>query len=241
MSAKSLCVLHPNEIYCPCRGKSRLPRLLDLFCGAGGATKGYQRAGFYVVGVDIAPQPRYCGDEFVRGDAFDFMSWMAPGNWDAIHASPPCQGYSLALKHLAAPKPLLIDAVRARLGELGRPWVIENVEGAPLATAPTFFGQCGFVLCGTAFGLRVERHRLFESTIPMASSECHHTRHAMNPHNVAGRKRMYAEFGRGDPEKIWAKEMGVEWMNRHEVREAIPPVYTEHIGRELIRVIRAAA
>lgn len=217
------------------------PRLLDLFCGAGGATKGYQRAGFYVVGVDIKPQPRYCGDEFIQRDAMEFMDsfWDNAPDWrvQAVHASPPCQAYSRALKHLADPKPQLVDAVRAIFGAMCIPWVIENVDGAPIPKARTLWGATGFVLCGTAFGLRVERHRLFESNIAIASSECHHTRHALNPHNVAGRKRIYAEFGRGDPEKIWAKEMGVEWMNRHEARESIPPAYTQWIGGKLMRAI----
>lgn len=221
------------------------PRLLDLFCGAGGASKGYQRAGFYVVGVDIKPQPRYCGDEFVQADAMVLLAQALAGygaewiqGFDAIHASPPCQSYSRSFKHLATPQPLLIEAVRERLVASGVPWVIENVEGAPIPKAADLFGRTGFVLCGTAFGLRIERHRLFESNVLMASSECHHQRHAMNPHNVAGRKRIYEEFGRGDPEKLWAREMGVEWMNRHETREAIPPVYTEWIGRELLWAIR---
>lgn len=216
------------------------PRLLDLFCGAGGAAKGYQRAGFHVTGVDIAPQPNYCGDDFIQGDAMR----VTPGTeyrYHAIHASPPCQSYSRAFKHMAEPQPMLVDAVREWFKLLVIPWVIENVPGAPIADAPTLFGDHGFTLCGTAFGLRVERHRLFESSVPMASSECRHTRHALNPHNVAGRKRIYGEFGRGDPEKIWAREMGVEWMNRHEAREAIPPAYTEWIGRELLRVLERAA
>jgi len=214
------------------------PRLLDLFCGAGGATKGYQRAGFDVTGVDIAPQPRYCGDAFVQADA---MTYPLEG-FQAIHASPPCQSYSRALKHLATPQPMLLDAVRERLGEWDAgPWIIENVAGAGIPTAPELFGRYGMMLCGTAFGLRIERHRFFESNVLLFGSECHHTRHAMNPHNVAGRKRMYAEFGRGDPEKIWAREMGVEWMNRHEVREAIPPIYTEHIGKAIMNFARLAA
>lgn len=213
------------------------PRLLDLFCGAGGATKGYQRAGFYVVGVDIKPQPRYCGDEFICADAMRKLLY----GYDAIHASPPCQGYSRALKHMASPQPMLIDAVRERLIETDVPWIIENVTGAPIPNAPDLFGRKGFILCGTAFGMRIERHRLFESNVPMASSECHHMRHAMNPHNEAGRERMYQEFGRGDPEKIWAREMGVGWMNRHEARESIPPAYTEWIGRELLNMLERAA
>ncbi len=205
------------------------PRLLDLFCGAGGAAMGYHRAGFEVTGVDVNPQPRY-PFAFVQADA---MAYPLDG-FDAIHASPPCQSYSRSFKHLATPQPMLLEAIRERLVATGVPWVIENVVGAPIPSAPELFGRSGFMLCGTAFGLRVERHRLFESNVPMASSECHHKQHAMNPHNVAGRRRIYTEHGRGDPELLWRKEMGVEWMNRHETREAIPPAYTEWIGRELL-------
>jgi DNA (cytosine-5)-methyltransferase 1 len=211
------------------------PRLLDLFCGAGGAAVGYHRAGFDVVGVDIKPQPRY-PFEFHQADA---MTYPLEG-FDAIHASPPCQAYSLAFRHMANPQPMLIDAIRERLEGAGVPWIIENVVGAPLPDAPTLFGSEGCLLCGTSFGLRVQRHRLFETSFPVAAPDCHHTRHALNPHRAEGRERIYAEFGRGDPEKLWAKDMGVQWMSRHEAREAIPPAYTEWIGRQLMECIDRA-
>lgn len=207
------------------------PKLLDLFCGAGGAAMGYHRAGFEVVGVDIKPQPRY-PFEFHQADAMTFPL----DGFDAIHASPPCQAYSLALRHLAAPQPMLVDAMRDRL-QRGAPWVIENVPGAPLVTASDLFGAHGVMLCGTAFGLRVYRHRLFEASFAIPSLGCCHRRHAMNPHRVEGRERMYAEFGRQDPEKVWRDEMGVSWMSRHETREAIPPAYTEYIGKQLLRAL----
>jgi DNA (cytosine-5)-methyltransferase 1 len=214
------------------------PRLLDLFCGAGGCTKGYQQAGFHVTGVDINPQPRYCGDEFIQDDALKYLAACpAVLMYDAIHASPPCQDYSRALRHMAAPQPRLIDPVRDLLEAKGLPWVIENVPGAPIPTQSTLDGRHGVELCGTQFGLRVGRHRLFETSLPMdapaARCRCPETL-VMNPHNQAGRDRIYAEFGKQNPNPIWNAAMGVPWMNKHEGREAIPPAYTEFIGHQLM-------
>lgn len=229
-------------------GLARKPRLLDLFCGAGGAATGYHRAGFDVVGVDIVPQPRY-PFEFVQMDAlrcFQFTDWLPDPSrpFDAIHASPPCQDYSRALRHMAAPQPRLIDPVRASLEESGLPWVIENVPGAPLPTQSTLDGRHGVELCGTQFGLRVGRHRLFEANVPLdapaAPCRCSGI-YVMNPHNQAGRDRIYAEFGRNNVDKIWNRAMGVPWMNKHEGREAIPPAFTEFIGRQLLQHIEARA
>jgi DNA (cytosine-5)-methyltransferase 1 len=212
------------------------PRLLDLFCGAGGAGMGYSRAGFDVVGVDLSPQPRY-PFEFHQADA---MAFPLDG-FDVIHASPPCQAYSKAMKHLAAPTPMLLEATRERLENAGVPWVIENVVGAPIPESSDLFGDHGLMLCGSAFGLRVWRHRLFLTSAPMVGPGCRHKGWAMNPHSVAGRLRIYAEFGRRDPEILWRNEMGVEWMERYEAREAIPPAYTEWIGTQLLDVQQRAA
>jgi DNA (cytosine-5)-methyltransferase 1 len=137
---------------------------------------------------------------------------------------------------------MLIDAVRARLERIGLPWVIENVPGAPLPEQSDLFGAHGVVLCGSMFGLRVHRHRLFEASFPLATPRpCGHRGLAMNPHNQAGRDRIYEEFGRGDPERVWRRDMGVEWMGKYEAREAIPPSYTEWIGRELLAHIQGEA
>ena len=134
------------------------PRLLDLFCGAGGAAMGYYRAGFEVVGVDIKPQPHY-PFEFIQADALTFPL----DGFNAIHASPPCQGYSLGVRNVnAKATPQLIDAVRTRLLRQDRPWVIENVKGARHAMRTTPDGY--FVLCGLMFADDVPvRHRLFET------------------------------------------------------------------------------
>jgi DNA (cytosine-5)-methyltransferase 1 len=212
------------------------PRLLDLFCCAGGAAVGYDRAGFEVVGVDIRPQPRY-PFEFIQADAMEYPL----DGFDVIHASPPCQGSSRALKHLAAPKPMLIEGVRGRLEAAGVPWVIENVEGAPIPRGSDLFGAHGMMLCGTSFGLRVWRHRLFLSSVPLTAPECKHDGPAINPHNRAARQRIYAEFGRTNPEKVWQREMGVEWMTQDEAAECVPPVFTEFIGKQLIEHIQQRA
>lgn len=227
------------------------PRLLDLFCGAGGAAKGYQRAGFYVVGVDIKPQPRYCGDEFIEADA---MTYPLDG-FDAIHASPPCQAYC-ALKTMANARehPELIAPTRERLQAQSAPWVMENVFGAPLINP--------LKLCGSQFGLRatngygLQRHRYFEASFewPLLMLPCAHEPKTVGVYgakarDIAKEKRHYAQpkATRGEPVGVvLAKEvahaaMGVDWMNMDELSEAIPPAYTEWIGRELLRVLAVGA
>jgi DNA (cytosine-5)-methyltransferase 1 len=209
-------------------------RLLDLFCGAGGAGMGYHRAGFEVVGVDHRQQPRY-PFKFIEADAMTFPL----DGFDAIHASPPCQDYSLALRHLSGKQPRLIDGVRGRLSRSGKPWVIENVPGSPLSKFSDMFGSHGVVLCGSMFGLRVRRHRLFETSFPIRKPRgCDHSTPALNHYNRAGRERIYAEFGRQDPDPIWNAAMGCSWMNKVEGRNAIPPAYTEFIGRQLMKDCR---
>ena len=213
------------------------PRLLDTFCGAGGATKGYQRAGFYVVGVDIKPQPHYCGDEFYQADALEFLRrWMDEGGiWvDAIHASPPCQAYIRSGNVDKDKHPRLIEPVRELLEETGRPWVIENVPGAPM------FPDA--VLCGSMFGLRVRRHRWFETSMHRAifpPASCDHSGPITgvygNPHGAGG---AYRGMLPGDLEN-WSREMGIDWMDVTEIRQAIPPAYTEFIGRQLLDYLHA--
>jgi DNA (cytosine-5)-methyltransferase 1 len=208
------------------------PRLLDLFCGAGGAGMGYHRAGFDVVGVDLEPQPRY-PFEFHQADAMTFPL----DGYDAIHASPPCQDYSRAMRHLAAGYPRLIDPIRDRLQAPGIPWVIENVPGAPLPVQTDLWGAHGVELCGTMFGLRIWRHRLFETSVAVVAPRgCDHTIQPLNPHRATTRRKLYAELGttRTGLERMWREEMGVGWMNVPEGREAIPPAYTEYIGAELL-------
>jgi DNA (cytosine-5)-methyltransferase 1 len=212
------------------------PRLLDLFCGAGGAAKGYQRDGFYVVGVDIKPQPRYCGDEFVQADALTYPL----GGFDAIHASPPCQRYSvMRVLPQARKHPDLIAPIRGRLVGADVPWVIENVPGAPLRNPVT--------LCGSMFGLRssptryLRRHRLFEiNPAPLIVPQCQHRGVAVGVygHGSAGWLGQRMRTAKAAEARIL---MDMEWATRDGMSQAIPPAYTEWIGRELLRILAAVA
>lgn len=207
------------------------PRLLDLFCGAGGAAKGYQRAGFYVVGVDIKPQPRYAGDEFVQADALNFPL----AGFDAIHASPPCQAYTKARKLQGKRHPDLIGVIRDRLNTTTCvPWVIENVPGAPLRN-PT-------LLCGTMFGLRVYRHRLFEAsfTLPFTLHPSHH-RAQVKMGRPVREGDVIQPVGHFSNVAYARRAMDTPWMKQGEMAEAIPPAYTEWIGKELLRVLERVA
>ena len=197
------------------------PKLLDLFCGAGGSAKGYQRAGFYVVGVDIKPQPHYCGDAFYQMDALEFPL----EGYDAYHASPPCQHYTM-MQNIVKNKtnhPDLISLTRDRLITMGKPYIIENVYKAPL--------KGHLMLCGTSFGLRIIRHRFFE---------CPWLHLGLLP--PCNHKDVYDPWhkdGVGQRGKL-SEAMGIDWfMTRPEVREAIPPAYTEYIGRQLIKQMEA--
>ncbi len=224
------------------------PRLLDLFCGAGGCAKGYQRAGFYVVGVDNKPQPRYCGDEFIQADA---MTFPLEG-FDVIHASPPCQGYS-RLRHLPWLKdkvyPMLIGQVRERLVGSGARWVIENSNDAPLS---------GVFLCGTMFGLPVYRHRRFECSDLLMRP--HHARHKeVIGHGRGINDRRKGSLNNGSAKGAWGNQnivtvaggqfrksegsraLRIDWMQKDELAQAIPPAYTEYIGKQLIERLCAVA
>ena len=205
-------------------------RLLDLYCGAGGAARGYADAGFEVVGVDIAPQPNY-PYEFYRADALDFLAWGA-SDFDAIHASPPCQAYSQAQRIRNREHPDLIGATRQALAQTGKPYVIENVVGSPLHNP--------VMLCGAMFPeLRVYRHRLFESSFPLTAPED-------PPHYwplcKMGRPPLQGEFmhvvGNFSGAQYARNAMGIPWMARNELREAIPPAYTNFVGRQLLASLR---
>lgn len=217
---------------------SERPRLLDLFCCAGGAGVGYQRAGFDVVGVDVDPQPRY-PLTFIQADALtldpDFVA-----SFDVIHASPPCQSYSdLAKRNRNADAwPRLIEPVREMLQATGRPYVIENVEGAPLIDP--------VVLCGTMFpSLRVIRHRLFESNVALTVPE--HRRHPLvfthdkrkNHYGKLDQNKSYVQVtGGGNCSIANARDaLGIDWMTKNELNESIPPAYTHHIGTQLVAAL----
>lgn len=223
--------------------------MLDLFCGAGGAARGYQRAGFYVVGVDNRPQPRYAGDEFVQADALDVLRALLSGEtWQGyvladfavIHASPPCQPHSSLTgwgqsRAVVAPKLDLIPQARALLIETGMPYVIENVEGSGLHNA--------IRICGQGLGLRVRRHRRFESNVAMFSVPCrHHEPPVIVVRGSIGRTVFDPRRKAIAPSLELAREvMDMPWASASELSDAIPPAYTEHVGGYLMAELRARA
>jgi DNA (cytosine-5)-methyltransferase 1 len=216
------------------------PRLLDLFCGGGGAAMGYARAGFEVVGVDIKPQPRY-PFEFVQGDALAVGAEMAlEGRFDAVHASPPCQHYSSATRD-ASLHPDLYGLTRDLLDRSGLPYAIENVIGAPYSH--------GIVLCGSMFGLEaddewLQRHRNFEASWFLFQPECKH-RKDKRPVTITGQAYVSAtreySHSRQTTFPVAQRLMGIDWMTRDEMKESIPPAYTEYIGKALMAQITAVA
>ena len=195
------------------------PRLLDLFCGAGGAAMGYHRAGFDVVGVDLNPQPRY-PFEFHQADALTFPT----EGFDAIHASPPCQHYAPVTRWRgkAEDHPDLVPAMLTRLRAQSAPWVVENVPGAPM--------EPSVVLCGSMFGLRVRRHRWFtfswDELILLPACQ----------HKISD---FAFDHGGKQTESAYRDGLGCGWMTVEESREAIPPAYTEFIGAALLRTVEA--
>ena len=216
------------------------PKLLDLFCAAGGAGQGYADAGFEVVGVDLSLFKRYPFMQ-LTADALSLTpSFLAM--FDAVHASPPCQGYT-ALRH--APKtrgaPKLIGRVRELLMASGKPWVIENVEEA------RWDMRDPLCLCGSMFGLgaqghHLERHRLFESSLKLtAPCACAHKSPVIGVYGGHARNRAASSGGRGTRD-VWigghkaamSEAMGIDLMTTAELSEAIPPAYTAHLGRQLI-------
>ena len=217
---------------------SKKPRLLDLFCCAGGAGVGYSKAGFEVVGVDIAPQPNY-PFPFIQVDALSLDKKFL-GEFDAVHASPPCQAYSdLAARNGNAHAwPKLIEPIRKMFLDSGLPYIIENVEGAPL--------QNYIVLCGTMFPvLRVLRHRLFETNFPITAPS--HKKHPL-VHTLDKRKNHYGKTdewkdfvqvtGGGNCSIAAARDaMGINWMTKRELNESIPPIYTFFIGKCLFQYL----
>jgi DNA (cytosine-5)-methyltransferase 1 len=219
------------------------PIILDLFCGAGGAAMGYSRAGFDVVGVDIMPQPHF-PFEFIQADWAEPLSYL-PGLWErndqpyAVHASPPCQRFSIMTKKWGrqGEHPDLIAPVREALQALEVPYVIENVEGAPLVN-PIML--CGSMFALAAAGYQLRRHRLFESNYALsAPGLCAHAGQALPVYGHAGgtSKRDGLKFPGTD---VWRAGMGIDWMNGKELAEAIPPAYTEHIGRWLMAALDGA-
>jgi len=196
-------------------------RLLDCMAGAGGCGRGYKLAGFHVTGIDLEAPSVYGGDEFMQGDVFALDPEWIGENFDAVHASPTCQRHSQATGWRGNPldHPEQVAPVRELLEATGLPFVIENVDKAPL--------RADFMLCGSMFGLPFRRHRYFETNWAGidhwgALPPCSH-----HPDDYS------FDHGGKQPESVYRDAMGVEWMTVTESRQAIPPVYCEHIGSYL--------
>ncbi len=213
------------------KGDELKPKLLDLFCGAGGAAMGYHRAGFEVTGVDVKPQPHY-PFEFLFGDARD-LSVEFLQSFDAIHASPPCQHYSQCTpKRYRSNHPDLIESVRQRLLLSGKLFVIENVPSAKR------YLNCPLMLCGSMFGLPLRRHRFFELSGFQVGLQppCDHRN---PPVLITGTHRRTYEPRYEYSAEQCRQASGLTWMTRQEMDQAIPPAYTEFIGKELLKVLGA--
>jgi DNA (cytosine-5)-methyltransferase 1 len=216
----------------------RRPRLLDLYCGAGGCARGYMDAGFLVVGVDIHPQPNYCGHAFHQADALEFTRQHGH-HFDVTHASPPCQAYT-PLGALSPHKsyPDLLAPTRDVLLHLGVPFVIENVMAAPMHKARSI------VLCGAMFGLRTYRHRRFEPGPGLVLTAPAHPKHVARTATKQRRARWAQGWNvsiTGDVGTYLGPEaMGIDWMNGNELSEAIPPAYTRYVGAQLMAHLASA-
>jgi len=204
------------------------PRLLDLYCCQGGAARGYTDAGFDVTGVDITDQPRY-PFRFVQADALEYLAEHG-AQYDAIHASPVCKRYSVATPARTRDShPDQIAATRDLLQVVGRPWVIENVPGAPL--------RPDLVICGCVVGLHeIERERWFETSwrAQQLRAPCYH---ASSPITVAGHGEPSgprSTHGLVARKADWERVMGIDWMTRDGLAQAIPPAYTRVIGAHLL-------
>lgn len=212
------------------------PLLLDLYCGAGGAAMGYHRAGFDIVGVDIRRQPNY-PFPFVQGDAIHPPVDLA--RFDAIHASPPCQRYSaITPTKIRDQHPDLYEPTRDLLVANGRPWVIENVMGSPY--------RQGAVLCGSMFGKRFRRHRMFEASFAMLTPSCDHRGQGpvVGVYGHGGRvdwTKSDASRGQMAPTKAFGPLMDMDWAHWREVAQAVPPVYTEFVGAFLMDALEVPA
>lgn len=204
-------------------------KLLDLFCGAGGAGYGYHLAGFDVVGVDIESQPNY-PFEFHQSDALEFLE-LHGHEFDVIHASPPCQDHIKSFTpHIHGTGHLLEDT-RRLLSNIDRCWVIENVPGAPM--------RADFILCGCMFGLELlQRKRWFETSWQGFTllPPCSHEKHPISVvgNGIPSKSWWYGKIKSAEYKKLAKEAMGIDWMLHKELVQAIPPAYTKYIGGLLL-------
>ena len=206
-------------------------KLLDLFCGAGGAAMGYHQAGFdEIVGIDNKPQPNY-PFRFIQMDVFNF--YTGPWNqWNLVHASPPCQPFTCLKSVFDSTKyQNLIEQTRQYLRAIDAPYVMENVVGAPL--------RRDLILCAASFGLRSYRHRIFECSFPVKQPD--HPPHIVRVNRRKTNRRAHWNAGGfvtviGDIGRYVGPEaMGIDWMSGHELSQAIPPAYTKYIGQQFLQ------
>ena len=225
---------------------SRKPRLLDLFCCAGGAGRGYADAGFEVVGVDIDPQPNY-PFEFHQADAIEFVRDHGH-EFDAVHASPPCQTFSRTKTLHSNEHPDLIKPTRDALVASGKPWVIENVVGAPLIDPIKLSGQHFNMTAPDVDGvpLKLVRHRLFESNILLRVPDSFHANRHIQTASIYGAGGGWTPRHRDNPDRrggyiphtdVIKKLLGIDWMTKHEMSQSIPPVFTEWVGGQIIEYL----
>ena len=207
-------------------------KILDLFCCGGGAGFGYELAGFDVTGVDIEPQPKHRG-KFVLSDALEYVRNHFQ-EYDAVHASPPCQAWTKAAQQWrlkGKEYPDLIEATREELVKTGLPYVIENVPGSPLKNP--------FVLCGSMFGMKTYRHRLFETNF-LINVPVHPVHTAKSA--KMGRKPKEGEFlqyvGHFSGVPMAREITGLHWLGQYELAQSVPPQYTRFIGQQLIDQLR---
>lgn len=209
------------------------PKLIDFYCGGGGASVGYAQAGFHVVGVDHLPQKNYPYD-FIQADCLDVLRYFDLSRFDAIHASPPCKVHTKLWTVADDRHTDLLTPTRPLLERTGLPWVIENVPGAPM--------RSDLFLCGTHFHLgancrdgkfrHLQRHRWFETNWPVVPSPhtCFHFGPAIGVYGHGGISRSGNYMGHIEE---WREAMEIPWMVRHDLAEAIPPAYTKFVGRQM--------
>jgi DNA (cytosine-5)-methyltransferase 1 len=211
-----------------------MPRLLDGCCGEGGASRGYVLAGWEVEGVDVMPMARY-PYTFHLGDALEYIAAHAD-EYDGFHVSPPCPAYSTLRTMTTREHPRLVEAFREVLEATGKPYVIENVPGAPLRNPVT--------LCGSSFGLgaggrQLRRHRDFECNFPVMAMPCQHRGQPVGVYGTGGGGQMTRGYKATPAEAREA--IGMPWGSRAGVAQAIPPAYTEHLGAYMLAELAARA